>query len=111
MPLYLFVLIIYIFTVVWSFITIIYGRRLIAKQLRVVIEEDKDFVEMISNSHKVFRLTLPWAKAYTIRCVLPLYNVISTTKMLFNTNQSTFELYAYLKNLYIDSQERKNENE
>lgn len=47
---------------------------------------------------------------YTIRCLIPIYNVIIGTKMLFEADESAFTLYQRLKISYIEAT-RKEETE
>lgn len=102
MPTYAIILIIYLFTAVWSFITILYGRKLIVKSLENIIRADNEFVELIKKSTKQFSIALPWVTEYTIRCLVPVYNVIIASKMLIETDESAFTLYQRLKISYIE---------
>ena len=103
MPIFVIILIIYLFTVIWTFISIIYGRKLIVRSLESIIRADNEFVELIKTSTKQFSLALPWVMEYTIRCLIPIYNVIIGTKMLFEADESAFTLYQRLKISYIEA--------
>ena len=103
MPTFVIILIIYLFTVIWTFISIIYGRKLIVRSLESIIRADNEFVELIKTSTKQFSLALPWVMEYTIRCLIPIYNVIICTKMLFEADESAFTLYQRLKLSYIEA--------
>jgi hypothetical protein len=89
MTVWLKILIIYLATVLWSIITILYARHLIRKQFRIEVYKNKELCGLLRDLRQLdlqFQLTLPWSLKYTLRCICPIYNTIIATKMLLHTN-------------------------
>lgn len=99
MTIWLKILIIYLATVIWSIITILYARHLVRKQFSIEVYKNKELCGLLRDLQQLdlqFQLALPWSVKYTFRCICPIYNVVIATKMLLHINSVVRHLMVEL---------------
>jgi hypothetical protein len=94
------ILIIYIFTVIWSLLTFVYGKYLINKQLKNV---------KITGINSYYDILVKWKALYFVYSIIPVYNIGKSFLFLYGVDRTVEILIEQLK-LFAEKAERYKQN-